>query len=381
MYEVDRFIACCVMVFGKILPVEVFKIVDLLASFAYIPGSLFLSMPLAIIGNEYDKAWNEVIQDKEISREAQLRETIEFAEKAKAAQEKSGAKAQGKDAPAHYVALAISASVLEERRRQAALNEKEINAMPVIASLLHTQSLVKQALVEGVRSSRMTPRVLLLFCEVRASIPTLYFLIKQAHDCSLGNGDTELPYYFPGASASALQQIAVGPTAGGGDRRMSLFNRTTFSAAVAASHTNNAIHRPHNNAVDVRPSSTVGAAVEEQKQNSTSGSGATTLSRKVRQSLIQLPSHVRTAATKLITKGTVSEDFKRRYEEAEKNPNHFRNRLWVLLEVPQSSKEARILQLLLVFLVILSIFVLYTQTVISLSSYGDAESHYLQSCS
>ena len=329
-------------------------------------------MPLAIIGNEYDKAWNEVNNDSEIEKEAQLRETIEFAEISKAAQEKNAAKAaQGKEGQPqpqpNYVALAISASVLEERRRQAALHEKEINAMPVIASMLHLHSLVKQALLEDVRSSRLTPRVLLLFCEVRASIPTLYFLVKQAHDCSLANGDTELPYYFPGAASSSLQSAAAGAGAGG-DRRMSLFNRTSF-AAVAVSHTNTA---NHSSAVDVRPSSTV--AAEEQKQNRSGESGATSISRKMRQSLIQLPSHVRSAAVKLISKGTVSEDFKRRYEEAEKDPNHIRNRLWVLLEVPQSSKEARILQLLLVFLVILSIFVLYTQTVVSLSSYGESSS-------
>eukprot|EP01035_Chromulina_nebulosa_P038007 gene38007-51328_t len=91
MYEVDRFIACCVMVFG----------------------SLFLSMPLAIIGNEYDKAWNEVNTDSEIEKEVQLRETIAFAEKAKAALEKNAAKVvPGKDAQPqpHYIALAISAS-------------------------------------------------------------------------------------------------------------------------------------------------------------------------------------------------------------------------------------------------------------------------------
>jgi hypothetical protein len=330
-------------------------------------------MPLAIIGNEYDKAWNEVNTAGEIEKETQLKESIEFVEKAKASQEKKkGTVAKEPNAPADYVALAISSTVLEERRRQAAQNEKEINSMPVMSSLVHMRTLVKQALAEGVRSARMTPRVLLLFCEVRAWIPTLYFLIKQAYD----NGeqtDNELPYYFPGATLESQTFNSAAPD-GGQTRRMSLFNRNTVTAAVAST-LEKAVGRSHT-AADIRPSSIV--ATEEQSQDSSSsravepsGSGGSSISRKVRQSLIQLPSHVHAAATKLISNGTVSDDFKKRFEEAQKDPTHIRNRLWILLEVPQSSKEARILQLLLVFLVVLSIFVLYTQTVLELSSYGE----------
>jgi len=47
-YEFGRFVACCVMLFG----------------------ALFLSMPLAIIGNEYSSAWSMITEEREAKKKA-----------------------------------------------------------------------------------------------------------------------------------------------------------------------------------------------------------------------------------------------------------------------------------------------------------------------
>jgi hypothetical protein len=69
---------------------------------------------------------------------------------------------------------------------------------------------------------------------------------------------------------------------------------------------------------------------------------------------------------------SVSEQFLNRMKKISENPDSLRSRIWILLEIPHSSKEARALQLLIVALVCLSIFILYTQTITSMSLYGES---------
>lgn len=68
---------------------------------------------------------------------------------------------------------------------------------------------------------------------------------------------------------------------------------------------------------------------------------------------------------------TMSEEVVERLKKVAEDPTRLRNRLWVLLEFPHSSKEARALQILLIFLICLSIFIMYTQTITSLTLYGE----------
>jgi hypothetical protein len=71
---------------------------------------------------------------------------------------------------------------------------------------------------------------------------------------------------------------------------------------------------------------------------------------------------------------TFSEETVDRLRKVAKDPRSYKNRLWILLEFPHSSKEARALQILLIFLICMSIFIMYTQTVTSLTRYGEKAS-------
>ena len=66
-----------------------------------------------------------------------------------------------------------------------------------------------------------------------------------------------------------------------------------------------------------------------------------------------------------------SSEFQVMMLRAMKNPDTLQSRIWMLLEAPSSSKQARALQLLLLFLICVSIFVLYTETMITLGNYGE----------
>ena len=77
------------------------------------------------------------------------------------------------------------------------------------------------------------------------------------------------------------------------------------------------------------------------------------------------------AAPDIANKGT-AEAFSRKMERALENPDSFRTRIWLLLEFPRSSKGARTLQLFLLCLILLSVFLLYTQTVPTFGSYGES---------
>ncbi len=94
--------------------------------------------------------------------------------------------------------------------------------------------------------------------------------------------------------------------------------------------------------------------------------------RKKRTSLYVKLLHVIGVSDKESRRRSVSEQFLNRMKKISENPDSIRSRIWILLEIPQSSKEARALQLLIVALVCLSIFILYTQTITSLSLYGES---------
>ena len=60
-----------------------------------------------------------------------------------------------------------------------------------------------------------------------------------------------------------------------------------------------------------------------------------------------------------------------RYAEVRRNPDSLTNRIWLLLEVPTSSYEARTIQIFLIFGIVISVFVLYTETLTTWTTYGE----------
>jgi hypothetical protein len=69
---------------------------------------------------------------------------------------------------------------------------------------------------------------------------------------------------------------------------------------------------------------------------------------------------------------TGSADFDHQARMLTSDPTSWKTRLWILLELPNSSKEAKTLQIILIFLISFSIFILYTQTSVNLTLYGES---------
>jgi hypothetical protein len=65
-------------------------------------------------------------------------------------------------------------------------------------------------------------------------------------------------------------------------------------------------------------------------------------------------------------------DFSQNMERAVQNPKAIRTKLWMLMELPSSSRAARWIQMYLLLLIMLSVLLLYTQTLPSFSSYSES---------
>ena len=96
------------------------------------------------------------------------------------------------------------------------------------------------------------------------------------------------------------------------------------------------------------------------------------IAERVKGAFQTAPQRLRLMALNAMSRRTVAEDFMERLDQANADPFSFRNRMWILLELPQSSREARSLQFILVVLVVMSIFSLYTQTILKLTPYGES---------
>jgi len=420
LYEVGRFIACCVMVFG----------------------SLFLSMPLAIIGNEYDKAWNQVKEDLQLKEERRMKEDLERKERQDANDRFRTDTMRTRSLPANTLladtastaaVTTTTSSAAAASQKKASQRELSVAAHPTMQALHHMRALVHTALVEGRLCSRITPRLLLLLCEVRAWLPSFYLTLKQTFDMVYGD---PLPDHFPwaikslglghsgdtekenGQLGTEVAPTAVVAAAGGGRRRMSLFSKPAASSTAHhpnpnssdiagmemverrhsnsnhTSHGHNNPHPTHRNSHDHHSSKDLTHTPHTLHRHSSSTPSASLLAttdkknyndddeqypepsvpivERVKGAIQSMPQSLRNMALNAMSRRTVADDFMERLEQAYANPNSFRNRMWILLELPQSSSEARMLQFLLVVLVVVSIFSLFTQTILKLTPYGES---------
>jgi len=64
-------------------------------------------------------------------------------------------------------------------------------------------------------------------------------------------------------------------------------------------------------------------------------------------------------------------EFVRNFDRALKNPSAIRTKVWMLLEFPHSSPGAKALQIFLIILILISVLMLYTQTLPSMYDYGE----------
>lgn len=65
-------------------------------------------------------------------------------------------------------------------------------------------------------------------------------------------------------------------------------------------------------------------------------------------------------------------DFSQNMERAVQNPKALRTKLWMLMELPSSSRAARWIQMYLLLLIMLSVLILYTQTLPSFTTYSES---------
>lgn len=72
--------------------------------------------------------------------------------------------------------------------------------------------------------------------------------------------------------------------------------------------------------------------------------------------------------------GIQDKDFALKIERAVRNPHALRTRIWMLLELPHSSGGARAMQIFQIILIVLSVLMLYTQTLTSFTNYGEDSS-------
>lgn len=73
-----------------------------------------------------------------------------------------------------------------------------------------------------------------------------------------------------------------------------------------------------------------------------------------------------------LRKKNVDDEFLHKVEMVSKDPTALRSRIWIMLELPFSSNEARMLQYIFILLITTSVFVLFTQAVVNLSQYGES---------
>lgn len=64
-------------------------------------------------------------------------------------------------------------------------------------------------------------------------------------------------------------------------------------------------------------------------------------------------------------------DFQVMMKKVAHDPGSLRNRMWMLLELHHSSREARIVHFMVLFLIVLSILVLFTETLATWATFGE----------
>ena len=394
-YEDGRFVACFVMVFG----------------------ALFLSMPLAIIGNEYDNAWNEVVAEREeaerLAKEKEQKLLSILNGSTGQHHQIGGTSASGVEetsSGAATVPVVVSSESEEEdkARRGLEADKAKVVGDPVvtvhkmirenICSLKSAcgddDDATDDAAVVGasirVTSQKkfLSPMLLLHYCELCGN---LQFLINSMR--------SQFAFLVKHHLQQLQSDLLVAPTTTatttgtGSHRRMSLFSHGKASAdkrepKVVRERERetglNAIEEEDDddeggahvkNKADVAPapvvvrrsSTDLRSSIAERLLNRTQ-SGRTRVSLYAK--MLKLVGNVDDVERKRSRTG--SDEFIEQMNRHTKDPDSLRTRIWVMLEFPNSSIEARCIQIILLILIIWSVFMLYTQTVTSLTLYGES---------
>jgi hypothetical protein len=473
MYELGRFVACCVMIFG----------------------ALYLSLPLAIIGNEYDKAWNN-IQDEIAETESQIaipndndeaqttgdtapqptkRSFIQFDPKTAAKlqdignnEAKMSEVVQERKAPLtwderHQLVQSYSPMILSGqimRRTAWLLSEPQISSVTIataralsdinawlpafqlsVEEVLRAMYLVSvkssaenQLAAKGPRrfsivgggsgivwnsgsSSSVVPIKNFQFYNPFPIHPVMPVnprnvvgIRRTSNNSNHKDRDSNAPrkesvdreagdtvHTFDSFSLSSDEEFGNGSdfdqdengggdSAGGGAHRKSNATYQSLhtksdndsdneSGSGSRSDGDNDSDRSSSQHSEDGHGDTQGVQKSDVKTIAATrlieGTTMSTSQRPGRASIYNQILNVIGVHDKYSRRRSVSEQFLKRVKHVSENPDSIRSRVWILLEMPQSSKEARLLQLIIVLFVCISIFILYTQTITQLTLYGE----------
>ena len=368
-------------------------------------GSLFMSMPLAIIGNEYENAWAELKGEQHFSLTMSSPPNISFIERIRMDEleqltlevdSKIEANQQinidGVKLPRSTRISAHDSNFLKRRKllrkrisKNIAIDEDAVKIAneallsPLIESkenLLHVLSELKRVLDQ---SKKMNPSLLLLMCELKGWLSPVQWNIKQcmqelSSTSSIDDTSMMKRMSFMGLHGNAFvdngqRDSKVSPS---GEEDKDSKHGEKFGPECTPSRQDIVPVRhakpKYLTAVAFlslfkKKSKAVGP---DSTRESPRNLGGMTLGRDTSFALKMVR-----AAPDIANKGA-AEGFSLNMERALDNPDSFRTRLWLLLEFPHSSKGARIWQIFLLCLILLSVFMLYTQTVPSFGSYGES---------
>ncbi len=417
-----------------------------------------MSMPLAIIGNEYENAWEELQAEKEAS-EAQLESekddsgeggsgvvnmppnrrrsnhTSDRRKHSNISHESDGSvdpempKVSPTFSSANSTAAVAAAPVKRITPSPSPVLSDDSDAEPpgiepapqgLMGALNRLRNISSGMAAEVEANERVTPALLMSVCDMRAWITTLQFLVQTyvadalAYNQLHEQRDKEKVKTVKKTSVIFRRGSVAVTSKQTEEQRQKALDALVAGNTGAAPPSGGFMSSPHkvapmdieagNSAANAsaatsspsvtRPVAATGHLPHLKESLSVrgdrSGSDPTAVSKLKRGIATIFKQELRNAASAdgkrnagsllmmlarvsqdISDGGNHSVDFEKKMARAAYDPTSWRSRLWMLLELPNSSREAKGLRGVLMFLIFLSVFTLYTQTLTTMSKYGE----------
>lgn len=375
-FEYTRFLGCFVMIFG----------------------ALFMSMPLAILGNEYSEAWTlvkaQVAEKKSnaINASRARRESILGKEKLKLAAESKAISSSSNDGNKDENGQPSSTQTIikdrmknvmsllnimaDEEDLDAGVTEKDKSMISDQISI-SGESLIAKSETNVVNILKES-RINWVLGTSNSLSPIMIF-----HLCELYSALSDLLSNIEGALFDLNEEVKSGPKS---FHRLSVFGGSTslaeFASQISSGDQTSATVVPID---EPPPTNKHEQAVSELKKkeaalksmfleisgnangNANSNGNGDASSTSTSKSNSKVDAHI---DLEIRTRSDVP-GFAEMMQAYHKNPRSTKNRIWLLCNLPHSSRQARFLQLITIFIIYLSIFMLYTESLSSLMILGE----------
>jgi len=378
-FELGRFVAVCVMIFG----------------------ALFISMPLALIGNEYNEAWEEV-QARQ-ARERAIQEALRL-ERLRALE-------------SFHMTLDdfgdLAGSKRDEENSVVKLERELLAASPLMMKfrILEAKHIELQLICK--RESKLTPHIVYLYSSLCSLIPPfnsmMQLIMEQQAKYAvetrkiLGLEDEELEEKKRKARIKARKDAkearikaeeaareaarvndrsgipaslllrdgamdgALGAVIGGGGGGSGKHSNKNGSSKKSKNKDDSGSDSDNSDSDSDESEESEGEI--ERKKASWASTALPRLMNNMRQTMLNL-TNTNSRAT-IRERASQDSAFKDKIKAAVKNPLLLKSRIFMFLELPHSSPQAQALQYVLIFLIGSSIMLFFMETVITLSDYGE----------